>query len=174
MPALIAPSDHLITEEDAFNEASRDMLEQLHQTPDSMVVLGAEPTRFDASLGYIHTKGGDDAVQVIDSFHEKPDEDVVAELGESGNLYWNTACYGVRVGRACEAYRGALPLIFESIERTRAAPPPSGPTAVPPSVATRSTRSCGPAWSASSSRGSSGGPTSAPGPASSGCSTTSG
>jgi mannose-1-phosphate guanylyltransferase len=93
------------------------MLEQLHHTPDSMVVLGAEPTRFDPSLGYIHTKGSDDAVQVIDSFHEKPDEDVVQELGESGNLYWNTACYGVRVGRACEAYRSALPLIFESIER---------------------------------------------------------
>lgn len=116
-PALIAPSDHLITEEDAFNAASRDMLEQLAKTPRSMVVLGAEPTRFDASLGYIHTKGGDDAVQVIDSFHEKPDEDVVSELGESGNLYWNTACYGVRVRRACEAYRTALPLIFESIER---------------------------------------------------------
>jgi mannose-1-phosphate guanylyltransferase len=79
-PALIAPSDHLITEEDAFNAASRDMLEQLAKTPRSMVVLGAEPTRFDASLGYIHTKGGDDAVQVIDSFHEKPDEDVVELL----------------------------------------------------------------------------------------------
>src|SRR6478735_5379415 len=116
-PALIAPSDHLITEEDAFNAASRDMLAQLERTPESMVVLGAEPTRFDASLGYIHTKGGDDAVQVIDSFHEKPDEDIVSELGESGNLFWNTACYGVRVGRACEAYRTALPLIFASIER---------------------------------------------------------
>ena len=116
-PALIAPSDHLITEEDAFNAASRDMLIQLERTPESMVVLGAEPTGFDPSLGYIHTKGGDDAVQVIDSFHEKPDEDVVEELAESGNLFWNTACYGVHVGRACHAYRTALPLIFESIER---------------------------------------------------------
>lgn len=116
-PALIAPSDHLINEEEAFNDASRDMLAQLEKTPESMVVLGAEPTRYDQSLGYIHTKGGDGAVEVIDSFHEKPDEALVEELEETGSLYWNTACYGVRVGQACDAYRSALPLIFDSIER---------------------------------------------------------
>jgi mannose-1-phosphate guanylyltransferase len=116
-PALIAPSDHLINEEEAFNAASRDMLAQLEQTPQSMVVLGAEPTRYDPSLGYIHTKGGDDGVEVIDSFHEKPEQELVDELGETGRLYWNTACYGVRVGTACDAYRTALPLIFDSIER---------------------------------------------------------
>ncbi len=117
VPALIAPSDHLINEEEAFNAASRDMLAQLERTPGSMVVLGAEPTRYDPSLGYIHTKGGDDAVQVIESFHEKPGLDLVEELGETGSLYWNTACYGVRVGHACDAYRSALPLIFDAIER---------------------------------------------------------
>ena len=116
-PALIAPSDHLINEEEAFNQASREMLDQLARTPESMVVLGAEPTAFDPSLGYIHTKGGDGVVEVIDSFHEKPDEALVEELGEVGSLYWNTACYGVRVGQACDAYRTALPLIFDSIER---------------------------------------------------------
>ena len=120
-PALIAPSDHLINEEEAFNTASRDMLAQLEETPRSMVVLGAEPTRFDSSLGYIHTKGsqegGLDGVEVIDSFHEKPDQELVDELSETGRLYWNTACYGVRVGQACDAYRTALPLIFDSIER---------------------------------------------------------
>jgi mannose-1-phosphate guanylyltransferase len=116
-PALIAPSDHLINEEEAFNAASRDMLAQLEQSPESMVVLGAEPTRYDPSLGYIHTKGGGGAVEVIESFHEKPDLETVEELGETGSLYWNTACYGVRVGRACDAYRTALPLIFDSIER---------------------------------------------------------
>ena len=120
-PALIAPSDHLINEEEAFNTASRDMLAQLEETPRSMVVLGAEPTRFDSSLGYIHTKGsqegGLDGVEVIDSFHEKPDQELGDELSATGRLYWNTACYGVRVGQACDAYRTALPLIFDSIER---------------------------------------------------------
>jgi len=116
-PALIAPSDHLINEEEAFNAASRDMLAQLEETPESMVVLGAEPSRYDPSLGYIHTKGGEDGVEVIASFHEKPELEVVEELSETGRLYWNTACYGVRVGQACDAYRTALPLIFDSIER---------------------------------------------------------
>ena len=40
------------------------MLAQLEETPTSMVVLGAEPTRYDPSLGYIHTKGGDGVVEV--------------------------------------------------------------------------------------------------------------
>ena len=122
-PALIAPSDHLISEEEAFNAASRDMLAQLVETPESMVVLGAEPSGFDASLGYIHTKGEGGGVEVIQSFYEKPDQDTVDELEGEGALYWNTACYGVRVQRACDAYRLALPLIFDSVERfARAAP----------------------------------------------------
>ena len=122
-PALIAPSDHLINEEEAFNAASRDMLDQLVETPDSMVVLGAEPTRYDAGLGYIHTLGEGGGVEVIQSFFEKPDEDTVAELEGEGALYWNTACYGVRVQHACDAYRAALPLIFDSIERFARAKP---------------------------------------------------
>jgi mannose-1-phosphate guanylyltransferase len=116
-PALIAPSDHLINEEDAFNAASRDMLDQLVDTPESMVVLGARPTGFDGSLGYIQTKGEGGPVEVITSFFEKPDPATIDELGEDGSLYWNTACYGVRVQQACDAYRAAMPLIFESIER---------------------------------------------------------
>ena len=48
------------------------------------MVLGAEPTRFDASLGYIHTKGEDGVVEVIDSFHEKPDQETVDELADDG------------------------------------------------------------------------------------------
>jgi mannose-1-phosphate guanylyltransferase len=116
-PALIAPSDHLINEEDAFNAASREMLDQLVETPEAMVVLGARPTGFDGSLGYIQTKGEGGPVEVITSFFEKPDPATIDELGEEGSLYWNTACYGVRVQQACDAYRAAMPLIFDSIER---------------------------------------------------------
>ena len=116
-PALIAPSDHVITEDEAFNQASRDMLSQLVTSPESMVVLGDEPTGFDGSLGYIHTAGEGGPVEVITSFFEKPDPATIDEIGDEGSLYWNTACYGVRVGRACDAYRAALPLIFDSIER---------------------------------------------------------
>ncbi len=117
VPALIAPSDHLINEEGAFNAASRDMLQQLEKTPESMVVLGARPTGFDASLGYIRTVGANAAVEVVESFHEKPDQETVDQLSVDGSLYWNTACYGVRVKSAAAAYRTALPMIFDSIER---------------------------------------------------------
>jgi mannose-1-phosphate guanylyltransferase len=116
-PALIAPSDHLITEDEAFNQASRDMLTQLDASPGSMVVLGAEPTGFDGSLGYIHTQGEGGRVEVITSFYEKPDPATIDELGDRGGLYWNTACYGVRIERACDAYRAAMPLVFAAIER---------------------------------------------------------
>ena len=169
-PALIAPSDHLITEEDAFNAASRDMLAQLERTPESMVVLGAEPTRFDPSLGYIHTKGGDDAVQVIDSFHEKPDEDVVERAGGVGQpvlehrLLRRTRRAGLRrlphrAAPHLRVHRAVRPRrdVRAGLPRRRHRRPRDLPAA------------CGPAWSASSSRGSWGGPTSAPGRASSAC-----
>ncbi len=116
-PALIAPSDHLITEDEAFNQASRDMLTQLVDSPDSMVVLGAKPTGFDGSLGYIHTQGEGGPVEVITNFFEKPDPATIDEVGDQGSLYWNTACYGVRVEKACDAYRAAMPLVFDTIEQ---------------------------------------------------------
>src|SRR6476660_2529084 len=84
VPALIAPSDHLITEDEAFNQASRDMLGQLDSSPESMVVLGARPTGFDGSLGYIHTQGEGGPVEVITSFYEKPDPATIDELGDEG------------------------------------------------------------------------------------------
>ncbi|QSR29231.1 hypothetical protein CFI00_01690 [Nocardioides sp. S5] len=117
VPALIAPSDHLITEDEAFNQASRDMLAQLVETPESMVVLGAEPTGFDGTLGYIHTQGEGGPVEVITSFFEKPDPATIDEIGDEGSLYWNTACYGVRVQQACDAYRAAMPMVFDAISR---------------------------------------------------------
>jgi mannose-1-phosphate guanylyltransferase len=116
-PALVAPSDHLITEDEAFNQASRDMLTQLGTSPQSMIVLGAEPTGFDGTLGYIHTAGEGGTVEVITSFYEKPDPATIDELGDQGGLYWNTACYGVRVQEACNAYRAAMPLVFDAIEK---------------------------------------------------------
>src|SRR6476660_551514 len=117
VPALIAPSDHLITEDKAFNQASRDMLTQLGTSPQSMIVLGAEPTGFDGTLGYIHTAGEGGTVEVITSFYEKPDPATIDELGDQGGLYWNTSCYGVRVQEACNAYRAAMPLVFDAIEK---------------------------------------------------------
>ena len=117
-PALIAPSDHLINEEEAFNAASRDMLDQLIERHRSRWWCSApSPPATTPASATSTRKGGDGTVEVIDSFHEKPDQATVDELAETGSLYWNTACYGVRVGQACDAYRTALPLIFDSIER---------------------------------------------------------
>lgn len=116
-PALIAPSDHLVNEEEAFNTASRDMLAQLAETPEAMVVLGARPTSFDGSLGYIHTHGEGGPVEVITSFYEKPDPATIDELGDEGALYWNTACYGVRAQQACDAYAAAMPMVFDMITK---------------------------------------------------------
>ena len=140
-PALIAPSDHLITEEDAFNAASRDMLAQLERTPESMVVLGAEPTRFDPSLGYIHTKGGDDAVQVIDSFHEKPDEDIVERAGRSRATSSGTPpATAYASGGPARPTAPRCPSSSSPSSGSPAARRPSRATAAPPSAATRSTR----------------------------------
>ena len=58
------------------------MLAQLVETPESMVVLGAEPTGFDGSLGYIHTQGEGGRVEVITSFFEKPDPATIDEIGD--------------------------------------------------------------------------------------------
>ena len=151
------------------------MLAQLERTPESMVVLGAEPTRFDPSLGYIHTKGGDDAVA---GDRLLPREARRGRRRASwGSRATSTGTPPATAYASGGRARPTAPRCPSSSSRSSASPAarrPRRPTAAPPSAATRSTRSCGPAWSASSSRGSSGGPTSAPGRASSACCTTSG
>ena len=60
-----------------------------------------EPTRYDPSLGYIHTKGGDDAVRGHRlASTRSPTRRWSTSSRDEGSLYWNTACYGVRVGKA--------------------------------------------------------------------------
>ena len=138
-PALIAPSDHLINEEEAFNAASRDMLDQLVATPESMVVLGAEPTRFDRAWATSTPRGatGGRGDRLL---HEKPDEETIDELAGRARSTGTppATAYGSR-RRATPTGRPAAHLRLDRAFRPRRLPP-SRATAAPPSEATRSTR----------------------------------
>lgn len=88
---LILPADHLIQEEQAFEEA----VSQAYQLAKSgkLVTFGMNPTYPETGFGYIEANGND-----VLRFVEKPSHDVAEEYIRKGNFYWNSGMFCFPVG----------------------------------------------------------------------------
>ncbi len=91
---IIAPSDHLITDEKAFEES---MITALNYTAknNSLVTLGIKPTRPDTGYGYIQFKAEnkDEKIHKVKTFTEKPTLEFAKTFIESGEFYWNSGIF---------------------------------------------------------------------------------
>lgn len=135
----LMPSDQLIIHEDRFEKA---LLEgagyvSLHNT---VLTMGATPTRTEPGYGYIQidadtddvlskesaSKGRADAeaninannnanVWRVKSFVEKPDREFARMLIESGEFLWNTGIYMARVGCIREQFKALLPYVLRDV-----------------------------------------------------------
>jgi mannose-1-phosphate guanylyltransferase len=116
-PLLTCPSDHVFTLEDNFARGVARMLDQVTATPDSVVVLGAQPTRPDPSLGYMLAEpSGIEGVHRVVEQVEKPDRAVAADLMARGSVFWNTMCYAVDSRHALGVYRRRRPDVVAAVE----------------------------------------------------------
>ncbi|MBR4883309.1 MAG: mannose-1-phosphate guanylyltransferase [Bacteroidales bacterium] len=95
---VVAPSDHLILNEDLFLETIQSALEHASQN-DELFTLGIKPTRPETGYGYIqintaekkcvngHTAFG------VKTFTEKPNAELAKVLVESGEFLWNSGIF---------------------------------------------------------------------------------
>jgi mannose-1-phosphate guanylyltransferase/mannose-1-phosphate guanylyltransferase/mannose-6-phosphate isomerase len=96
---LVAPSDHLIGDEQAFLAAVRAGVGAAEAG--QIVTFGITPDRPETGLGYLRLSATPTSLEPMQlkGFIEKPDADRAAQMLQSGNYLWNG---GIFLFRACD------------------------------------------------------------------------
>jgi mannose-1-phosphate guanylyltransferase len=94
---VVAPSDHLITKEDAFIEAIESCYKQA-ELEDCLLTIGLQPTNPNTGYGYIQfenlaTPTHDLNIKQVKTFTEKPDLEMAKSFIESGDFLWNSGIF---------------------------------------------------------------------------------
>jgi len=109
---VVTPSDHLILEEQNFLRNIQTGLNFTGRYP-ALLTLGVKPHRPETGYGYIQTEGvGEDNIQKIKTFTEKPNNELAKVFFESGDFYWNSGIFIWNVKTILEAFRIHLPDVY--------------------------------------------------------------
>ncbi len=104
---LVTPSDHLIKNEAAYQEAvqrAKRLAQENH-----LVTFGITPSYPETGFGYIEADGED-----VKSFKEKPDLETAKSYLEQGNYYWNSGMFCFKAGIFLEELQKHAPEIYET------------------------------------------------------------
>jgi mannose-1-phosphate guanylyltransferase len=109
---VVASSDHLVMEREAFEETIRIAAQQA-RSGDHLVTLGIMPSRPDTGYGYVQmeTVGGvvHPRVKRVKTFTEKPDHATAQRFLESGEFLWNSGIFIWCVQHIMRAFATHLP-----------------------------------------------------------------
>lgn len=117
---VIAPSDHLVLEEEAFLGYIQEALSFTEQH-DALVTLGIKPSRPDTGYGYIqyHEEQDHKGVFKVKTFTEKPNLELAKTFVKSGDFLWNAGIFIWKVQSIIKAFSQHLPDIYEIFEEGR-------------------------------------------------------
>ncbi len=115
---IVAPSDHLILNEEKFVKTIEKSLKFVSQN-NTLLTLGIKPSRPDTGYGYIQVNGDEPAVfdnliEKVKTFTEKPDADLAKFFVESGEFYWNSGIFIWSIQAIQEAFNLHLNDIYTS------------------------------------------------------------
>lgn len=111
---LVAPSDHIINDENSFRESVNKATELAQQG--KIVTFGIRPKKTDTGYGYI-TVSPSGAVK----FREKPNEQEAQKLINEENVFWNCGIYLFKASvflSEMEKYNNDILNILKNIELT--------------------------------------------------------
>lgn len=112
---VILPSDHLIAEVDAFQQAVGRAAG--HAREGAIVTFGIEPTRPETGYGYIEM--GDrrePGAFEVSVFKEKPTVEIAREMVDDGSHVWNSGMFVARSDHLLEEARLHCPALVEGVE----------------------------------------------------------
>lgn len=113
---VVAPSDHIILKEDAFIKKIEQALD-FAENNEALVTLGIEPSRPDTGYGYINfEKGGENNVNKVRKFTEKPPHEKAVEYLASGDYLWNAGIFVWKAKTILKAFQNNAPSIYEILE----------------------------------------------------------
>ena len=111
---VVAPSDHIVLKNAAFNEVVLKGLEHVSKN-DTLLTLGIVPTRPDTGYGYIqyHEQKGANGIFKVKTFTEKPDIQLAKQFIESGDFLWNSGIFIWNVNSILKAFETHLHDMYE-------------------------------------------------------------
>lgn len=113
---LVAPSDHVVPDAEAFGRAVERGAEAAVQG--RIVTFGITPTRPETGYGYMEAEGegeGDGPV-TLKRFVEKPDADTARAMIADGNYLWNAGIFLFTARTMIEAFRAHAPDYLEPVQ----------------------------------------------------------
>jgi mannose-1-phosphate guanylyltransferase len=112
---IVAPSDHLIADEDEFMRVIRNGLDFVNGR-DVLLTLGIKPGRPETGYGYIQVNGASETdenehLRKVKTFTEKPNIDLARIFVESGDFFWNSGMFIWSLKAITRAFEKYLPEI---------------------------------------------------------------
>ena len=95
---VVAPADHLITQENCFCDTVSTALEEASKC-NNLFTIGIHPTRPETNYGYIQVSKSDGKVieghesYKVKTFTEKPDENLARVFLDTGEFVWNSGIF---------------------------------------------------------------------------------
>ena len=107
---IVAPSDHLILQEDHFLRICDEGLNFCSEQ-DALLCLGIMPHRPDTGYGYIQYKEEEQAPNIhrVKTFTEKPTLEIAQTFLDSGDFLWNAGIFIWNVNSIASAFEKYLP-----------------------------------------------------------------
>ena len=118
---VVTPADHLILQEDVFDEAIRRSLDYVHNHP-KLVTLGVRPSRPETGYGYIQfTDTEDEHFVKVKTFTEKPNLEMAKVFYQSGEFLWNSGMFAWNVRTILDAFHQHLPSLTSLLDEVKEA-----------------------------------------------------
>lgn len=114
---IVAPSDHLILNEQSFLECANDSFISAAKN-DILITLGMQPTRPDTGYGYIQYKdeslASNSNFKEVKTFTEKPNLDLAEQFIASGDFLWNSGIFIWSVKSIVKRFQSDLKEIYDA------------------------------------------------------------
>ena len=109
---IVAPSDHIITNEDEFTRIVNECL-QVSRENDCLITLGIKPNRAETGYGYIQYSNEicdlNLLLKKVKTFTEKPNFELANQFLESGDFLWNSGMFIWSVNSIITSIKNLLP-----------------------------------------------------------------
>lgn len=117
---IVAPSDHLILEEDRFQSIALQALDFVDNIK-ALATLGIQPTHPNTGYGYIQYEGLEVAKDVykVKTFTEKPDLEIAKTFLASGDFLWNAGIFAWKISNILTAFEKYQPEMFELFDQEK-------------------------------------------------------
>ncbi len=116
---IVAPSDHLITNEDEFVRVAKKGLKESAEN-NILLTIGIFPSRPDTGYGYIqfneHPLKSNPTIKKVKTFTEKPNQELALQFLDSGDFLWNSGIFIWSAETIIESFRKHLRDIYDVFE----------------------------------------------------------